>query len=41
MVAQRVAVTQTVSALPGATTGYVEEAARLIEENALRIVGRF
>jgi serine/threonine-protein kinase HipA len=39
MVAQRLAVAQTVSTLPGATKGYVEEAARLIEENALRIVG--
>jgi serine/threonine-protein kinase HipA len=40
MVANRVAVTLAVSALPEATKGYVEEAATLIEENALRILGR-
>ncbi|MCZ8195758.1 MAG: HipA domain-containing protein [Hyphomonadaceae bacterium] len=39
MVAQRVAVSDSVSAMPASTKGYVEEAARLIEENALRIVG--
>ena len=40
MVANRVAATQAVTALPGCTPGYVEEAAALIEENALRIGGR-
>jgi serine/threonine-protein kinase HipA len=40
MVAQRVAVSDSVAAMPASTKGYVEEAARLIEANALRIVGR-
>lgn len=39
-VAQRVAVTLAVTSLEGSAEGYVEEAARLIEENALRIAGR-
>ena len=39
-VAKRVATTESVAALPGVTRGYVEEAAGLIEENALRIAGR-
>lgn len=40
MVANRVAVTELVAALPGASPGYVEEVATLIEENAMRIAGR-
>ena len=40
MVAARVAVTNVVSDMPGAQRGYVEEAAELIEANALRIIGR-
>jgi serine/threonine-protein kinase HipA len=40
MVAKRVEVTQTVSTLAGSTQGYLNEAAELIEDNALRIVGR-
>ncbi|WP_417522589.1 type II toxin-antitoxin system HipA family toxin [Marinovum sp.] len=40
MVAARVATTKGVSAGPGVTPGYVEETARLIEKNALRIAGR-
>lgn len=40
MVAHRIAVTEAVAALPGTTRGYVEEAAELIESNALRIAGR-
>lgn len=40
LIAQRVAVTEAVSALPGCADGYVEAAAGLIEENALRIAGR-
>ncbi len=40
LVAKRVAATEAVQALPGCTPGYVEEAATLIEENALRIAGR-
>lgn len=40
LVAQRVAVTEIVAGLPGSNRGYVEEAAGLIEENALRIAGR-
>lgn len=40
MVAHRVAVTEAVAALPGTTRGYVEEAAELIEGNALRVAGR-
>ena len=40
MIGARVAVTATVSALPGATAGYVEQTAALVEENALRIAGR-
>ncbi len=39
-VGKRVATTQAVAALAGRTRGYVEEAARLIEDNALRIAGR-
>jgi hypothetical protein len=33
-------VTEEVASLVGATRGYVEEAASLIEANALRILGR-
>ncbi|MFP1130286.1 HipA domain-containing protein [Asticcacaulis sp. W401b] len=40
LVAHRVATEKTVSALSGHTSGYVEQAAREIEENALRISGR-
>jgi serine/threonine-protein kinase HipA len=40
MVARRVEVTTAVSALPGSASGFVEQAAELIEENALRIAGR-
>ncbi|MBB40035.1 MULTISPECIES: type II toxin-antitoxin system HipA family toxin [unclassified Hyphomonas] len=40
MVARRVAVTNAVAAQPGCTTGYVEQAASLIEANALRVAGR-
>lgn len=40
MVAARVATTQAVSAGPGVAPGYVEETAKLIEKNALRIAGR-
>ncbi|QDL94493.1 type II toxin-antitoxin system HipA family toxin (plasmid) [Paroceanicella profunda] len=40
MVAQRVAVTETVCAMPGASRGHVEQAAALVEANALRIAGR-
>lgn len=40
LVAQRVAASNAVASLAGSTDGYVEEAARLIEENALRIAGR-
>lgn len=40
MVANRVAVTKAVTTQPGCTSGYVEQAASLIESNALRIAGR-
>ena len=40
MVASRVAVTEAVSAQPGCAKGYLEQAASLIEDNALRIAGR-
>lgn len=40
MVAERVETAGRVSALPGVTPGHVEEAAALIEANALRIAGR-
>lgn len=40
MVAQRTATARAVASLPGSTPGYVEEAAALIEDNALRIAGR-
>jgi serine/threonine-protein kinase HipA len=40
LVANRVAVTEEVASLVGSTRGYVEEAASLIEANALRILGR-
>lgn len=40
LIARRVAVTDAVAALPGSTSGYVEETAELIEGNALRIGGR-
>jgi serine/threonine-protein kinase HipA len=40
LVARRVAATEAVLALRGVTRGYVEQAASLIEENALRIAGR-
>lgn len=39
-VAQRVGVTQSIQALRGSAAGYAEEAAGLIEDNALRIAGR-
>jgi serine/threonine-protein kinase HipA len=39
-VAGRVGVTTAVKAMPGSIAGYVEQAASLIEENALRIAGR-
>jgi serine/threonine-protein kinase HipA len=39
-VAKRVATTEAVAALPANTRGYVEEAAGLIEDDALRIAGR-
>lgn len=39
-VKHRTAVTETVCAFPGAISGYVDEAASLIEDNALRIAGR-
>jgi serine/threonine-protein kinase HipA len=39
-VAKRVSETEAVAALPGSNHGYVEEAAHLIEQNALRIAGR-
>ncbi len=39
-VAHRVAVTEAIKALPGSSGGYVEEAAGLVEENALRVAGR-
>jgi serine/threonine-protein kinase HipA len=40
MVSARVGVTNAVSDLPGSSAGYVEQAADLVEENALRIGGR-
>ncbi len=40
LVARRVAVTEAVATLRGSTPGYVEQAADLIERNALRIAGR-
>ena len=40
IVAKKVAVTGAVAALPGATTGYVEQTANAVENNALRIAGR-
>ncbi|MCJ1901454.1 MULTISPECIES: HipA domain-containing protein [Paracoccus] len=40
MVANRVTVAGAVASLPGVTSGYVEQAAELIETNALRIAGR-
>ena len=40
IVAQRVGVTEAVTALAGNAEGYVAEAAGLIEDNALRIAGR-
>ena len=40
LVANRVAVTQSVAALPGCAGGYAEEVADLIENNSLRIAGR-
>lgn len=40
IVAGRVPVTRDVVALPGIVPGHVEEAAALVEENALRIAGR-
>ena len=39
-VAGRVDVAAAVKAMPGSIAGYVEQAASLIEENALRIAGR-
>jgi serine/threonine-protein kinase HipA len=40
MVANREQVTREVSALPGATEGYVAQTAEAIEGNALRMAGR-
>ena len=40
LVAKRVAETEAVAALPGSASGYVEQAADLVEQNALRIAGR-
>lgn len=40
IVANRVKVAQSVLAMPGTTPGYVNQAAELIEANALRIAGR-
>jgi serine/threonine-protein kinase HipA len=40
MVGNRVKVSLLVGAMPGATAGYVDQAAELIETNALRIAGR-
>lgn len=40
MVAHRISVTEVVAALPGSAGGYVDQAADLIEENALRVAGR-
>lgn len=40
MVSARVGVTKAVWELPGSSAGYVEQAALLVEENALRIGGR-
>jgi C1A family cysteine protease len=40
MVANRVKVTAEVSALVGATKGYVEQTAEAVETNALRMMGR-
>ncbi|WP_299950240.1 HipA domain-containing protein [Hyphomonas sp. BRH_c22] len=40
LLANRVAVSQAIAALPGSSRGYVEETAGLVEENALRIAGR-
>ena len=40
IIANRVAVARTVASLAGVTQGYVEQAAELIEDNALRITGR-
>ena len=40
MVAARVDVTRTITAFPGCVAGYVEQAAQLVEDNALRIAGR-
>jgi serine/threonine-protein kinase HipA len=40
MVANRAKVTEEVTALPGATEGYVVQTAEAVEENALRMAGR-
>jgi serine/threonine-protein kinase HipA len=40
MVANRAKVTDDVTALPGATEGYVVQTAKAVEENALRMAGR-
>ena len=40
LVTQRVAVSEAVASLPGSAEGFVEQTARLVEENALRIAGR-
>ncbi|MBI1263793.1 MAG: hypothetical protein GC187_03555 [Alphaproteobacteria bacterium] len=40
MLAERVAVAEAVASLQGSVRGYVEQAAELIEANALRIAGR-
>lgn len=40
LIARRVEVTEAVASLPGSASGYVEQAAELIEANALRIGGR-
>ena len=40
IVANRAKVTAEVSALPGASAGYVEQTAEAVEENALRMAGK-
>ena len=40
MVANKAQVTAEVTALPGATEGYVVQTAEAVEENALRMAGR-
>jgi serine/threonine-protein kinase HipA len=40
LVANRVKITAEVSALPGATKGYVAQTAKAVEANSLRMAGR-